>query len=298
MTAPYIFVTQIDRVEDIRPAQWLVASLRQFGGTLSHCPIWVCATTAAGQAEQALSAWQVKVLPLTVADQIKQYPFGTKVAAYAYAEERVPANIAGLIWLDLNCLVVQPPALFSLTSTYGAAVRPVHVRNVGLLNTDPLDDFWRGIYAAVGVTDTNTFVESFIDRQTLRSYFNSHGFALNPKLGLGKRWLTLFTQLVNDKKFQATACADHLHQIFLFQALWSALLMSALPPEQVLLLPSTYNYPYNLHSQVPPSRQAQRFNDLVCFTFEGREINPAQVTDIKIDESLVSWLNTIITTDA
>jgi hypothetical protein len=37
-----------------------------------------------------------------------------------------------LVWLDLGCLVVQPPVLFELGSQYGAALRLVHIRNVGM----------------------------------------------------------------------------------------------------------------------------------------------------------------------
>jgi len=81
-------------------------------------------------------------------------------------------------------------------------------------------------------------------------------------------------------------------QIFLFQAILSALLATALDPKRIRILPPTYNYPYNLHASVPPDRRTQSLNDLMCFTYEERSINPSEMTDIGIREPLKSWLAT------
>jgi hypothetical protein len=161
---------------------------------------------------------------------------------------------------------------------------------VGLSPSEPLDAFWRGIYAAVGVEDVPLAVESFIGRQRLRAYFNSHGLAARPGLALFERWYQLFERLVRDERFQAAACQDERHQIFLFQALWSALVASSVDPQRIHILLPAYNYPYNLHDRVPQHRRAAALNDLVCFTFEGRAIHPDVVTDIEIREPLRSWL--------
>ena len=56
------------------------------------------------------------------------------------------------------------------------------------------------------------------------------------------------------------------------------------------IAPPTYNYPYNLQSQVPDDRRAAALNDLVCFTFEGRTLQPDAVTDTAIHPPLRSWL--------
>lgn len=285
-----IFLTKIRTPAGKAAARLLIESIQTFGGEMSGCPIWVFTTDPQNERCRDLASAQVQVIPLTVPPAIAAYPFGDKVLACAHAEAIAPGNVQSLIWLDLECLVVQPPLLFDLGNEFDAALRPVHIRNVGLGPADPLDAFWRGIYAAVGVEDVDFTVETFVDRQPLRAYFNSHGLAARPGLGLFQRWYQLFERLVDDDQFQAAACQDERHQIFLFQALWSALVVSSVRPQRVRILPPSYNYPYNLHGQVPPDRRAAALSDLVCFTFEGRTMHPDAVTDVEIGEPLRSWL--------
>ena len=99
----------------------------------------------------------------------------------------MPARIQSLIWLDLECLIVQPPLLYALGNEFDAALRPVHFRNVGLSLTEPLNAFWKGIYDVLGTQDVEYTTESFIDQQCLLAYFNSHGLSTRPSLGLLRR---------------------------------------------------------------------------------------------------------------
>jgi hypothetical protein len=194
------------------------------------------------------------------------------------------------VWIDPGCLVVNPPVLYELGADFDAAFRPVHIQNVGLRVDEPLNAFWGGIYTAVGLTDLSTTVQSFVDRQTLRAYYNSHAFAVNPALGLMHRWLEHFQALVCDAVYQQTACQDEPHQIFLFQALLSALLTKEIEPSRLRILPPEYNYPFNLQGRVPEGHRARALNDTVTFTYEQRSLNPAEITDIAVEEPLASWL--------
>jgi hypothetical protein len=290
MTAHTIFLTRAGSPAENASARLLIDSLRTFGGEMSTCPIWVFVPAAQAGSCQELASQQVRVIPLDIPATLGAYPFGHKVCACASAEQMAPPDAHSLIWCDLQCLVVQPPLLFDLGSKYDAAVRPVHIRNVGLSSSEPLDAFWQGVYAAVGVDDVTVMVTSFVDSQRLRAYFNTHFFAIRPGLGLMARWYELFQGLVGDQSFQRVACPDERHRIFLFQALLSALLASSIEPRRLRLLPPAYNYPYNLHDRVPPDRRPSALNELVCLTFEGREVHPAAVTDIQLYEPLRSWL--------
>jgi hypothetical protein len=294
MTKHSIFITKVRTTAEKASARLLIESIRTFGGKMSGYAIWVFATDPGNEPCRDLAGPQVEVLPLSVPETVKQYPFGDKVFACAQAEILAPAETRSLIWLDLNCLIVQPPQLFDLGADFDAALRPVHIRNIGLSPSDPLDLFWKGIYAAVGVDDISSTVDSFIDQQRLRAYFNSHGLAVNPARGLFRRWYQHFENLIGNIDFQTSACRDLPHRIFLFQAIFSALVASTLEARQIRMLPPTYNYPYNLHNQVPEDRRALSFNDLICFTFEGRPIHPQTVRDIRIHEPLSSWLITRI----
>jgi hypothetical protein len=311
-----IFFTLVGTVHERAGAHLLLDSIRSFGGDLSQCPIWVFETNPQGAPCRGLVRSGVEILPLQVPETTRHYYFAGKVAACARAEELTTASVRkqtsvftrtnegmpSLAWMAADCLVIQPPLLFHLgrhpapngaaldAAAFDAAVRPVHVRNVGLPATGPLDSFWQGIYGAVGVPDVETTVESFVDRQQLRAYHNSHAFAVNPSLGILRRWSELFEALVCDREFQARACQDGRHQVFLHQAVLSALLATSLEPARVRLLPPEYNYPYNLHSSVPAEWRARALNDLVCIAYEDRSLDPAVVDDIAIREPLRSWL--------
>jgi hypothetical protein len=242
-----------------------------------------------------LAAPGVEVLALDVPPSLAAYPYGAKVLACARAEARAQASTRSLIWLDPECLVVRPPVAFDLGAHADAAVRPVHLRGVGLTPREPLDAFWGGICAALGVEDLGLSVESFVEGVRLRAFFNSHGFAVRPGLGICRRWLELFEALVEDAAFQQAACGDDLHRIFLFQAVFSALVDSSVEPARLRILPPGYTYPYNLHARVPEGRRAAALDDLVSFAYEGRSLRLVEVGDVEIREPLRSWLEGAVT---
>jgi len=285
-----IFLTMVHSPAEKIGAKLLIQSLRQFGGEMRYCPFWLFESDMAQGSCTDLIPLNVEVFSLEANNATKHYIFSSKVSACHQAEKMAPPATRVIIWMDTNCLIVQPPLVFDLGDTFDAAVRPVHIRNVGLTREDPIDQYWRGVYSAIGVDDIPGAVDSFVDGQRLRPYFNSHAFAINPALGLMRKWSEKFESLVSDRDFQEHACKDDLHQIFLFQAILSAMLATSIPSERLQILPATYNYPYNLHDRVPTGKRAQSFNELVCFTYEDRVIQPDTVTDIQIHEPLRSWL--------
>lgn len=285
-----IFLTKVSSPAEIAPARLLIESIQAFGGEMSGCPIWVFATDPESEDCRLLASDQVSVMPAATPRSVQGYPFASKVFACAQAESMAPARVQSLVWIDPECLIVQPPRLYALGEDCDLALRPVHLRNVGLPAGEPLDPFWEGIYAGVGTRDIHRTVKSFIDGERLRAYYNSHAFSLRPGLGLLRRWYNLFERLVNDPHFQARACREPRQRIFLFQALLSALVASSINEQRVRILPPTYNYPYNLQGQVGEDRRAGVLNELVSLTFEGRCIHPDSVTDIEIREPLRSWL--------
>ena len=287
-----VFVTLVCTPGERYRARLLVDSLRAFGGALSRCPVWLFEADPVAAPCAGLVGERVRVIPLQVPDAVRHYYYAAKVAACAQAEAQADPHVRSLIWLSADCLIVQPPLLLleGLGPAFDAAVRPVHIRNVGLDATAPLDDFWSGVYNAVGVQDIQRTVESFVGGRRIRAYYNSHILAVHPARGLLRRWLELFESLVRDLAFQRRACGDELHRVFLHQAILSALLVTALDPGRVRELPPDYSYPYNLHHDVPPARRAQALDDLVCVACEGRTLDPAAVQDITIHEPLRAWL--------
>jgi hypothetical protein len=286
-----MFITTVRTPYGRQRAGWMLDSLRSFGGSLAQSPVWLFESDPRAECRR-LAQVGLTVIPLQVPDAIRKALFSEKVFAGAQAEAMAGADVGSLVWIDPGCLVVQPPLLYALDEDFDAAFRPVHIQNVGLRVGDPLDAFWQGIYTAVGLTDVSTTVQSFVDQQTLRAYYNSHAFAVNPARGLLGRWLEYFQALACDTLFQQTACQDDPHQIFIFQALLSALLVKEIAPQRLRILPPEYNYPFNLQGNVPAEYRARALNDVVTFAYEDRSLNPAEITDIALEEPLRSWLVT------
>jgi hypothetical protein len=274
-----------------RRARLVIESLRAFGGPLRKCPVWAFVLDR-GRVPQALPGIEgIERLPLAIQSDCPPYPFAEKVWAFARAEEMAGPEIRSLVWLSLDCLVINPPLLFDLGPTAriapaDAALRPVHHRNVGSLAQEPLDAFWQGVYRALDVDDIPYTVESFVDGETLRPYFNTHCFALDPALGLGRAWWVHFREMIADRAFQEGPCSDTLHQIFLHQAIFSTLVPKRLAWERVRLLPSEYNYPLNLLADMPPDLRASTLNSLVNPVYE----DAFPWSGIEIEEPLRTWL--------
>jgi len=191
-----------------------------------------------------------------------------------------------MVWLGPGCLVFRPPELFVLGSGCDAAFRPVHIANVGSLRSAPLDDYWTHVYAAVGVRDNRGSVESLLDGQRLRPYYNTHCFAVNPGLGLMNEWLGCFRLLVTDEAFQSGPCRDDLHRIFLHQAVLSALVNKSVDPGRFRILPPEYSYPLHFHDKLTGARRARTMNDITVAAYE----DDSDLAALPADEPMRSWL--------
>ena len=280
------FLVMFESTEGERLARTVIDTLRAFGGPLRNCQVWAFVLDPDRAPDTLPGMEGVHRLPLVVGEEWQSYPFADKVYTCARAEEMAGPEIRSLVWLSLDCLIVNSPLLFDLGPSFDAAFRPVHHRNVGSSAGEPLDGFWQGVYRAVGLDDTPHTVESFADSQVLRPYFNTHCFAFNPAKGLGRAWWESFQAMVADKAFQAGPCRDDLHQIFLHQAILSTLVAKLLDWGRVRLLPPEYNYPLNLLAHMPSDRRAPALNGLVNAVYE----DAFPWGEIEVEEPLRSWL--------
>ena len=287
---PTTFFTYVHSAGQRAQARLLIESIRTFGGSMSQVPFWVFASNPEQVPCDALEGEGVRIIPLDVPDTVRRNFYGVKVFACAQAEKLASADTHSLVWIASGCLVVQPPLLIELDQETIAAVRPVHIQNVGILQTDPLDGFWQKVYETVGVDDVETSVETFVGAKRIRAYYNSHALAVQPSKGLFQQWLTHFETLVLDEAYQAGPCRDGDHQVFLHQAVLSALLSTRLDAQQLRILPPVYNYPYNLQTEVPEEHRAAALNDLVSIAYEERSLDPNLMKDIEVHEPLRAWL--------
>jgi len=283
-----VFVTSAVTRHEATNTRLLVDSIRAFGGDLRSAPITVFFEHGVEIDNRGWSG--VEFQPLRVPKSIRGYELSDKVSACAEAERLLEGRAEAIVWLSSDTLIVNPPMQYLLDDDTDAALRPVHIRNVGSPVEEDPDVFWRGVLRSVGLQDMECVVESFVDGQRIRAYFNSHSYCVNPRLGLFREWLGCFDKLVNDAGFQEEACADELHRIFLHQAVLSALTVAMIPDERIRILPPTYSYPYNLQMSIPPDRRARTMNELASVVYEDLPMNPDEIEGIEIQEPLRSWL--------
>jgi hypothetical protein len=295
-----LFFTLIRTRQQAHHARLLIESLRAFGGLWSDCPVWVLFPPDVDlTVESYHDMINVRLVPLEDEESF-QHDFKFKVWACAHAEAIAGPEVRSLVWFAPENLILNPPTLFDLAwprdnalarasrdRVPGAAFRTVHHRNIGSLAGEPLDDFWKTVYQAIGIDDAPFTIESFADLQTIRPYFNSHCFAIDPSQGIGRAWWACFEQLARDQAFQSGPCQDQLYQVFLHQAVLSTLVIKKLERTQIRLLPPAYSYPLHMHAQVPAPRQAKTLNDLVCAVYE----EDIPLDEIAIQEPLRTWLN-------
>jgi hypothetical protein len=284
------FFTMARSHDEEKHARFLIRSLRAFGGELCNCPVLVFRVNLEGTAPLDFGFEDVHVMPLEVDKRLRDYWFGAKVTACFTAEALVGGDVRSLVWMNSQCLIVNPPDLFDLGTSLEAALRPVHIKNIGLSVHEPGDDFWKGIYQTVGVDEGLYDVETFIERDKIRPYFNSHLFSINPSKGVLRIWLEKFMNLVVDQDFQTGPCRDQTHQIFLHQAVLSALITKMIDWKKIYPLPAEYSYPMHLHQQVPLELRPPSLNSLVCPVYEGVYQHPDTLNGLNVQDPLETWI--------
>ena len=156
------FMTLARSAEEARHSRLWIEMLRTFGGRLSKSPVWVFLPDPA-----VAVTWpdgeNIRFVPLALDDDVRGYIFSDKVCACAQAEGMAADEFRSLVWLSSRCLIVSPPDLFDLAPAHHAALRPVHIPNVGSPADEPLDDYWGSIYRAIGTEGDALSVESFIE---------------------------------------------------------------------------------------------------------------------------------------
>lgn len=285
------FITLVNTSQEERHARLFIESLRAFGGTLRHAPLWVFFPQAFKPGELQPGLENVHLFPLDLPTDCPAYPFTEKVCACAQAEAMAGRLINSLVWVNPECLVVNPPLLFDLGMDIDAAFRPVHLSNIGSPAFQAPDGYWQRIYRLVGLKDAPFTVESFVDFQTLRPYFNTHCFSVCSSLGLFRAWQRCFMTLVLDPAFQSECCADELHRLFLHQAVLSALVAQSIPATRIRSLPPEYSYPLHLHPRVAPECRPRNLNELVCPVYEDSFSFPATLNGLEVEKEFASWFS-------
>jgi len=284
-----VFLTVVTSPREEHYASILIDSIHDFAGPYRNCEIYVAESGREHMPCEALKACGAKIVTLEMNGRLRGYPLADKVYACAQLERMIGSKPQVLVWMNPECLVLRPPVEFALRPSEAIAVRPVHIKNVGSPRTEPVNDYWLTVFKALGVDPARAFaVESFVDGQKIRAYFNCGMMSIRPERDLCQAWKERFEKLALDKAFQQTL--DKRHALFLHQAVFSAVLVARLQPSEIKMLPPDYGYPLHLHGELPSERKSGSLNDLTTVIYEEYFQDPNWADEIGIQEPLKSWL--------
>ncbi len=286
-----LFISLVTDAIEAAHAGLLIDSLRDFGGPFSDCAVWVFYPEKFAIDRTVLSRKVARLVPFRLPQLYSSFLFAEKPYVAAKAEEMLLPGVRCLAWLDHGALILNSPNLYVLDPDFDAALRPVYVKNIGLLANDPLDGYWKAVYQAAGLEDDGGHtVASVTDGKVLRPYFNCGQYAMNSSMGIFRRWWKCFERLVNDADFQAGACQDEEHQIFLHQAAFSAVIMKNIDWERIRRLPPEYGYPFHHRHDLPAETRLSTAKRAVVGLTYGDLPDPEHGGYREVSEFLAEWV--------
>jgi tetratricopeptide (TPR) repeat protein len=240
----------------------LARSIRRFGGSLRHAPIYSFAPRPGLDiSREAQSQFQVldvihQARPLNTAHP--QMGIANKPFVCAYAEEFLEADVS--VFLDSDKVVFNEPRALLVSDKVSAAVRPVDSVNIGVagFGEGQNGQYWRDLYATCGV-DTVRFVRTMIDGTKIFDYFNSGMIAAHRNNRLFSKWAKIF-----DRTMRSGATPTD--PFFIEQSSLAGTISGV--AKDVAILPPSYNYPiFAQNTLSPESRRFRSFDDMVSIHY-------------------------------
>lgn len=277
----------------VRSVRALIRSVRERGGKLASCTIFVVLSDPEKTPGEALAGADVELLPLETGREFLDYPLAIKAFAAAAVERRVRGAAGTLAWLDPGAVVLNSLDALDLGGKHGAALRPVSlVNNIGLPPGVEPNDYWAPIYAANRLDFRAVpTLRTVVDEADVQPYFNCEVYSVDPALGLCAEWAGQLAKLLRDGEYQRTACTTFTRKLFLHQAVLSGVVASRVKQPLLKPLPITSGYPFNQHARLSLAKRVAALNDVSIVIFdEAWERNPAWIDRIPVREPLKSWL--------
>lgn len=283
-----VFATLVTSEGECQAAYLLVRSLRQLGGALKNAPFLIFNQNNPNGISRLENLVNVEMLSVTDDNPQAGYFFRAKICAWAMAEE-LSCQSRTLAWIDPYCLVIREPALLKCGKGIAAALRPVHVRNIGQPINGEIEGFWKGIYAQCKTPIWNDSVVSFVDEKSLLPYFNSHCFSLDPRRKILTRTKKNLEALANNSVFMESFCNDQLHRIFLFQAVLSATITSQVVYQSIRILPADYGYPFHLQDKIKAEKQITKMENMTIMVYEDEQHHKLAFQQLQLNQELQNF---------
>lgn len=250
MRLAFVACVEPGRLED--QGVLLFESIRRFGGRFAGAPIVSFQPRdpdpLSRRTRDALRHLEVEHRVERLNREFADIPVANKLFASAWAEAHLDADV--VVFLDSDTFVCGEPAELALPEGRAVGLRPANKKNVASGGPDDRKDrYWQKVYALCGVTEP-PYVETTVDRQRVRAYWNAGLMAFRRSEGLAERWLACFRALLEADllPYNGVKNADQVA------------LAAALSPvsERVVVLDPRYNYPLPKRSLLPePWRHAE-----------------------------------------
>jgi len=272
----------------------LAKSIRDFGGTVASEPIWVLIPDGGKRMSRSIAtefeSLGVRLLPFPVESGFRDVPFAVKAAGGAHAETLADTDL--LIWLDPDTVIVNGAGELLIDDAHSLGYRPVHHRLIGMDADAPMDEFWDVILKACGVPEDGLFRMYTNVGERIKAYFNAGVFVVRPERGLLQKWFEMLMSLSREPTINQFCRTEPLYELFLHQAVWTAILLRHLERSEMAELTPAVNYPLNLHSQIPAGRRALSLQRLTAVRTENLLLDPEWQEQLPLLGPLVPWLET------
>jgi hypothetical protein len=234
-----------------------VESLRAFGGALAEAPVYAFAprpgSEPAAETIAALRDLGASYVDEPLNEEMGKQPHTNKVFVAAWAEANLEHDV--LAFTDSDTVFLAEPAELG-AGDWQAAVRPVGSVNKGSTGEGhENEEAWQTLYEVLGVS-ARPFVETVVERDRIRAYFNAGLVALRRDSGLGTAWRDATLEL------RASAVGGRPHYRRQIDQLSLAGVLAD-RMDRVKLLPDTYGYPLPKRIKLPAEMQALDLADLV-----------------------------------
>ena len=278
----------------------LAESIRDFAGSLAQSQIWIIIQGGEEQLSESvrerLTQLDVKLIPCRFPSEIIRFPLAVLPFAASISEAKSKDVTEYLAWLGSDTLVLRNPEDFILQNQKAIGVVPVHHTLVGSLYEEPLDPFWTRIYNFFKISQDHVFpIIAQVDGLKIRPYCNAGHMIVRPRLNILSTWRDSFMKIFQEPSFQEFFRKDERYAIFLHQAVLVGVILAALAPKKIQILPTKYNYPLHLYEQDVTNNRPGGLEELVTLRYESFFEDSGWEKRIPAKDPLKKWLKEKLT---
>lgn len=269
----------------------LSSSIRNFAGNLRECPITIAYSNDPNKIpyeyQQILHSLNVNLMPFQLSKDFQGEFFADFVKGAEIVEKKYANETDYLVWMGPDTLILKEPAHFLLPKGKEIGYRPVHHINIGSHVDSPLDEYWNFIYKLCNVPTDRIFpMETHIDLDIIRPYFNAGSIVVRPSEGLLQNWWNTYQKGHKNSEYLELCKTNPHYHIFFHQAILSGIILNKYSKQSLLELPKVYNYPLHLHTQNYRQDKPANFEDIITVRYETRDI----LNNAKLPTPIRTWI--------